>query len=216
MKKGKLGFIADGIVNESKFGKYPGSKLRILWILKEVNAKDPTESWDLTEFLRFRKEKDDGLFNYVRWKTTYGLVVKVGWGLLNRLSKFELIPKDLKKAAEILDYVAVININKKPGSKRATWSRIKKSFLDLENQKFLVKQIETINPNIIIGGNTLWLFYKNNIILKKSDFDGKKWGHFRNGILWIDAYHPNQTKIKHKQYYEEIWKMYVRHKKNLK
>lgn len=216
MKKGKLGFITDGIVNESKFGKYPGSNLKILWILKEVNAKDPSESWDLTEFLRCRKEKEDGLFNYVRWKSTFGLIVKVSWGLLNGLCKFEQIPKDLKNAADILDYIAVININKSPGSKRASWKRIKKSFLDLENQKFLLQQIKEIKPNIIIGGKTLWLFYKNNVLLSNSDFNDKNWGYYRNGVLWIDAYHPNQTKIKHKQYYEEIWKIYVMHKINLK
>lgn len=39
MYKKTKGFIKDGIINKSKFGKYPGSNLRILWILKEVNAK---------------------------------------------------------------------------------------------------------------------------------------------------------------------------------
>lgn len=204
MKKGKLGFITDGIVNESKFGKYPESNLKILWILKEVNAKDQSESWDLTEFLWCRKEKEEGLFNYDRWKSTFGLIVKVSWGLLNGLCKFEQIPKDLKNAADILDYIAVININKNPGSKRASWKRIKKSFLDPENQKFLLQQIKEIKPNIIIGGNTLWLFYKNNVLLSNSDFNGKNWGTFKDGILWIDAYHPNQTKITHEEYYRNV------------
>lgn len=199
--------VIDGIISTRQFGYYTLSGLKILWILKEAN--DPKGGgWDLRKFLG---ERDKYLFQYkskksgvALWPRTWGLVIKVSWGLLNGLCKFEQIPKDIKNAADILDYIAVININKNPGSKRASCKRIKKSFLDPKNQKFLLQQIKEIKPNIIIGGNTLWLFYKNNVLLSNSDFNGKNWGTFKDGILWIDAYHPNQTKITHEEYYRNV------------
>jgi hypothetical protein len=94
--------VTDGILCPKKFGKYPKSKHRILWILKEAN--DPKGGgWSLTDFLTTRVDKSEGLFHYTRWAATFGLVIKVSYGLLNGFIDYDKIEKDLKKASEILD-----------------------------------------------------------------------------------------------------------------
>ena len=212
MKKNVVGIIKDGIINSSKFGKYPDSKLRILWIMKEVNGKNENESWDLRDYLRNISLKKYKVYEY--WKATYGLVIKVSWGLLEGVKELKE-KQDVEEISCILDYIAVININKEPGKRRTGKKRLENAYAEYSNE--LRKQIEDIKPNIIIGGSTLWLFYKNDFFHDNSysNFDDKNWGEFKNGILWINAYHPNQKKIKHKEYYKHIWEKFEENRSRL-
>lgn len=191
--------IIDGIICPKKFGKHPKSKHRILWILKEANDSEGG-GWSLTDFLGTRVDESEGLFHYSRWTATFGLVIKVSYGLLNGFIFYDKIEKDLKKASEILDYIAVINIKKLPGGSRASLAKIAEEI----NPHVILKQINEIKPDIVIGGNTLWILAKNNLFLKETDLSPKSWGIFKEGVLWVDAYHPNNTKVTHEEYYSQI------------
>jgi hypothetical protein len=174
--------IEDGIVCPIKFGKHPNSKRRILWILKESN--DPNGGgWSLTDFLATRVDESEGLYHYNRWRATFGLVIKVSFGLLNGFVDYDKIEKDLKKASEILDYIAVINIKKVPGGSRASLSKLAEEI----NPPEIQKQILEIKPDIVIGGNTLWILAKNKLFLKEPDLRPKSWGIFKEGVLWVDT-----------------------------
>ena len=198
--------IEDGIICPKKFGNHPKSKHRILWILKEAN--DPNGGgWPLTDFLA-KREDPEGLFSYNRWKATFGLVIKVSYGLLNGFVGFDEIEKDLKKASEILDYIAFINIKKVPGGSRAYLPEIAEGI----NPQLIQKQINEINPDIVIGGNTLWILAKNDLFLESkelSKLNNDNWGLYKDKdkILWIDAYHPNNTTVTHEEYYSQIIKL---------
>ena len=194
--------IEDGIICPRKFGKHPKSKHRILWILKEAN--DLTGGgWSLTDFLA-KREDPEGLFSYNRWRATFGLVIKVSYGLLNGFIGFDEIEKiDLKKASEILDYIAFINIKKVPGGSLAYLPEIAEGI----NPQVILKQINDIKPDIVIGGNTLWILAKNNLFLKSEELSEESWGLFKNKILWVNAYHPGIRTITHKKYYSEIIKL---------
>ena len=194
--------IEDGIICPEKFGKHPKSKHRILWILKEAN--DLTGGgWSLTDFLA-KREDPEGLFSYNRWRATFGLVIKVSYGLLNGFVGFDEIEKiDLKKASEILDYIAFINIKKVPGGSLAYLPEIAEGI----NPQVILKQINDIKPDIVIGGNTLWILAKNNLFLESEELSEESWGLFKNKILWVNAYHPGIRTITHKKYYSEIIKL---------
>ncbi|MDO9340669.1 MAG: hypothetical protein Q7T72_09125, partial [Bacteroidales bacterium] len=140
---------------------------------------------------------------YKRWAATFGLVIKVSYGLLNGFIDYDKIEKDLKKASEILDYIAVINIKKVPGGSRASLARIAEEL----NPQVILKQINEIKPDIVIGGNTLWLLAKNNLFLEETDLSQNSWGIFKKGVLWVDAYHPNNTTVTHNEYYSQIIKL---------
>jgi len=194
--------IEDGIICPKKFGNHPKSKHRILWILKEANDPDGG-GWSLTDFLATRVDKSEGLFSYKRWSATFGLVIKVSYGLLNGFIDYDKIENDLKKASEILDYIAVINIKKVPGGSRANLPKIAKEI----NSKVILNQINDIKPDIVIGGGTLWILAKNKLFLESKELSNESWGLFKNKILWVDAYHPNNTTITHKVYYSQIIKL---------
>lgn len=194
--------IEDGIICPEKFGKHPKSKHRILWILKEANDLSGG-GWSLTDFLA-KREDPEGLFSYNRWRSTFGLVIKVSYGLLNGFIGFDEIEKiDLKKASEILDYIAFINIKKVPGGSLAYLPEIAKGI----NPQVIFKQINDIKPDIVIGGNTLWILANNKLFLYSEELSEESWGLFKNKILWVNAYHPGIRTITHKKYYSEIIKL---------
>jgi hypothetical protein len=191
--------IEDGIICPRKFGKHPKSKHRILWILKEANDPDGG-GWSLIDFLATRVDESEGLFHYSRWAATFGLVIKVSYGLLNGFIDYDKIEKDLKKASESLDYIAVINIKKVPGGSQASLAKVAEEI----NPQLILKQINEINPDIVIGGNTLWILAKNNLFLESKDLSQESWGLFKNKRLWVNAYHPNNTSVTHEEYYFQI------------
>jgi hypothetical protein len=199
--------IEDGIICPEKFGKHQKSKHRILWILKEANDPDGG-GWSLTDFLATRVDDSEGLFSYNRWSATFGLVIKVSYGLLNGFIDFDKIENDLKKASDILDYIAIINIKKVPGGSRAYLPKIAEEI----NPQVILKQINEIKPDIVIGGNTLWILAKNKLFLTESDLNKKSWGIYKNEVLWVDAYHPNNTKVTHEEYYSQIIKLAKKNK----
>jgi hypothetical protein len=62
----------------------------------------------------------------------------------------------------------------------------------------------------VIVGNTLWILAKNDLFLDSkelSKLNNDNWGLYKNKILWVDAYHPNNTTVTHKKYYSEIVKL---------
>ena len=60
------------------------------------------------------------------------------------------------------------------------------------NKEMLLRQVEILSPNIVIGGYTLPLFF-NGFGLSRSDFARVSKTVsvcHKNGRLYVDAYHP--------------------------
>jgi hypothetical protein len=133
----------------------------------------------LTNFLATREDKSNGIFHYRMWVATFGLVIKASYGLLNGFIDYDEIEKDLKKASEILDYIAVINLKKVPGGRRAYTPSIIREM----NTERIKEQIIEIDPDIIIGGNTLWILAKNSLFLECKDLSKESWDLSKNSTL---------------------------------
>jgi hypothetical protein len=187
--------VTDGIVNEPIYRK---EQKKLLWILKEANAKEGDDVWDMSLFLRERSVEQGGLFSYSKWKNTFGLLCKISWGVLEPSLSFEEVENfDDEKLSSVLDRIAYINLKKEAGGARVDYN----NFENKIDVSFINSQIETIKPNLIICGGTFH-FIKKDI----PNFDYNKEWFYRdeNGIRWINGYHTNQTIISHKQYFETV------------
>lgn len=196
--------VTDGIINSEVFKE---EKIKLLWILKEPNDQQSKEDWSMCDFLRYRSKEKEGLFNVPHWHASFGLICKISWGVLEDSLKFDDIENfEYDKLTSILDRVALINVKKIAGGSRVNNYFFEEYIKDGKYLEVLKKQIrEEIQPTIIICGYT---FNYLAPIIKNFDpnFDMKySWKYIdENDIIWINGYHPNQTKITHKEYFEII------------
>jgi len=98
--------------------------------------------------------------------------------------------------------VAVINVNKRGGDSRANWTRLYQASLDLS--EIICQQVAALCPQIVILGGT-WEILPNQLKIQLNDLDNSD-----SNVAWIGdtiyvrAYHPNQTRISHEEYYRRI------------
>jgi hypothetical protein len=191
--------IADGVVD---IPKYLASSPRILWILKEpwdeiIEGEASGGDWSLTHELR------KGLTNN---KGTYPMMAYITYAIFNGFPNFSDIdyPTDNSHVAHALDRIAYINVSKFPGQKTSNPKYIEGAYCKMSD--ILRQQIDGLAPDIIIGGNTLHLFF-NDLGLTEEMFDGNSstWFLQRDGRLYIHAYHPGQwAQVDKTVYFDDI------------
>jgi len=192
--------IWDGAVNEDSWNEL--SDNRILWILKEPHGKiDPP---DLRYLLRQFANNSNPNGVCATWKRTYGLVVKVSYGIINGCCEWKQWAAKVDDIRTILNKIAVININKYWGGSAAVPKVLAESaeeFLDV-----IIEQIKLLDPEVVILG----LGNARESLHKKVPITGKHlWDSFKyQGRKYIIAYHPGQrTKgMTHERYYDIICK----------
>lgn len=176
----------DGIINKDFFNK---SKIKILWILKEVNHDGEIDDWDMSIILQNLKTKN-GIKS--GWEKTFATIVYTTFGILNK-KLWDEIPYhyDNPEIIDILKEIAYINVNKTSGGSTTHYLTLEKAYLTYKEKLF--QQINEINPSVIIYGGTFYLFENdlNSNIINKT-------------IKHIDAYHPAQRKISHEKYCNDI------------
>jgi hypothetical protein len=197
--------IIDGIVD---IEKYLSSKFQILWILKEPydDVEDGLAAgggWHFAnDFLA-----PTGFYKRMgRSRTTWQPIIYVNYGLLNGCMNFDDMDyiRNNQTMTEIVRHIAVINVKKLPGFTRTNdfgpiWAAYNK------HKQLLHKQIDTYNPNIIIGGSTLHLFYKELGLEKdKEKVFGCVEYYEKDDKLFIAAYHPAQTTVTRDRYVDDI------------
>lgn len=187
--------VLDGIVD---YDSFEWSPYKVLWILKEVNDKDGGKG-NLSEFISL----PECLMSYNMYKRAWSSVMDVSYGIINNFPTYEVTHSKVEEETYALDYMAFININKLPGSSRNYYKDLKKAFGQFKD--IVMKQIEYIDPDIIICGNTFWLFYDIFKPTNPKVSESNK-AFMIKGKLWIEAYHPGQTRFTHKQYYSDIIK----------
>lgn len=180
--------ILDGAIN---LDRWNSNKLKkILWILRETN-ECPRDN-DLRKLLNELASVANPNKIYNKWKATYGLVVKVSYGLLNGYNKLGDWADDVNAIRGVLQDIAVINVNKYAG---VSTSDLKKLFGYAEEfHQTILDQINSLNPDIIILGGVESILSK---WLPKNDSRRK----------WISTTHPGQRLLSHKDYYERIIKV---------
>lgn len=182
--------ILDGAVD---INRYISTTPRILWVLREPHGRG---SWDLCTFTR------QELFTYNKWKMTFGLVIRVTYGLLNKQLIWDSWADDPKNIADCLRNVAIININKRGGDARVNWSRLHQASIDFGD--LIIQQIEALSPNIVILGGTIDILPEKLISLLKDLKNPDVSAIKINNISFVKAYHTNQRRITHKEYYSNI------------
>ncbi len=126
-------FIRDGIINENEWNK---TDKKILFICKEANNKSE-ESWD---FRGWWSKSINYTFAYriAEWSS----------GILQNFPSFDSI-NDNEKKFDAIQQIAILNVNKTGGKATSKDANLKIHIE--ESKKFILKQIEIIEPNIIIS-----------------------------------------------------------------
>ena len=134
-KEKRNNIIPDGIVN---IGKYSESKIKVLYILKEVNGG---KNWNLRDFLNINGGRFQTWNNIARWQ--YGIE---NFEEQNLWDKVEHIEEEFRKKQ--LRKIAVVNLKKVPGTETSEMSEIRKYAWN--DRELLKRQISLYEPNIIV------------------------------------------------------------------
>ena len=184
----------DGITNYQMYVKAP---VRILWILKEPNnsGENSRKGGNQREF-----HKD--IRDYVYWQSSYANIIRVAYGILAGKKEYNEIPPINTKECMIeengdewfvLDEIAIINVNKSGGASSTPAGK-----MDLEYKRdgvkdFLFRQIQFINPDIIINSHGVYQFFLDqagNNEIKKINAEEYS---VDNKRLMIWTGHPNRA-----------------------
>ena len=176
-------FVKDGIVNPDK---WVTQEIKPMFLLKE--AYGGKESWDLINdhiLVKSKKQVDKTWKKVTQW--TYGIMnTSVSSSPFFDENK---IPKQF--ANEYLQSIAVVNVKKIAGASTSIWSELEEA---VDNDKdFLKKEIELIEPTVIVCGYTMSLLEKilgvkikktsNKNLYYFAEINGKK-------VIILDYYHP--------------------------
>ena len=187
-------FVPDGTIN---FEQWEKTNKKILVILKETNDFD---NFGLNDLINKNiTNSKSGIWKGLTWHN----IGRVSYGLLNTSAPF----KDAhKKRKETLKHIAVMNIKKTAGKSKSKYKTIK--FHAEKYKDYIKKEIEIINPDIVILGGT-YDFLKNILNLEKiSDNLYKEKGNDKR--IYIKCYHPGYFRISTKEYYENCVKPYLK------
>ena len=170
--KGK--FVRDGIVNENL---YQIASTKILFITKEPN--NPNE--EAGDFREWWRDKIKYAFSCRLEEWSYGL--------LNNFPEYDEVWKE-KRTHNAIQQIAFMNIKKSGGGGNSELNRMMEHLK--MNFDFLQREIEIIDPDIIITGTT-WNKLRNGL------FPEIKWqnsgydiaiGRYKKAKV-IDYYHPS-------------------------
>ncbi|MCW0485334.1 hypothetical protein [Riemerella anatipestifer] len=176
-------YVIDGIINPKK---YISAKYRLLWILKEANSK--MDSWS---YIKNFKDKD---WLYLCGKSipTLRRIIYASYGILRACEWGDIPDAGNEKAFEPLEEIALINIKKIPGHGTSTSSEIQQAYYDYRS--ILKQQIDLYDADIVIFGNTMNYFYKEDfeglVQAEKQITDYRTHFYDTGKKLYIHAWHP--------------------------
>ena len=177
-------FITDGVIKEELWLK---SNYRIMFLLKEAYDSTRTEgTWSLPDFIKGYGVKGRTFKPMAQW----------AYGLQQVIKTNEVYPF-IEKNPEVetaLFSSAIVNLKKSGGKNRSNYEDLKK-YVN-EDWSLIHKQINKIEPKIIICGNT-WSLIKDKLNYKKvSDC-----AFVSEGVLYIDYWHPANRAANLMNYY---------------
>lgn len=205
--------VTDGIVSPSVWFEEKGE--RILFLLKEAYSKKNPTSWNLTKWL-YHEDGEICMQNCAKncsscfpSGATYNHVAEAAYMILNPEKDFDewLGAKTKSKhdyyiaRAEVLKRIAVVNIKKFNGNKNSNH----KNLVEELNPELIKKQIEIINPTIIIcGGTYCYLKAIFNLNSLENEYNGST---TFNGIKVVATIHPCKRMNSRKKA-EDIFSLY--------
>jgi hypothetical protein len=193
----------DGIAD---YDKYCKAKYKILWILKEVNKRDE-KYHDFREF-----------YKIVEKEQTYYNIMRVSYAMLNDMTEYDekklhISDESLIDDEPVLDQIAIININKSGGGSTSNQNFLEGEYGRNGVKELLFKQIELIDPQIIINCHHVRNFFMDQIGSAKHEKDHGELYAFTGKRLIIDTGHPLMAHTQ--SYCDQILKIFKIYMPNL-
>lgn len=189
-------YVLDGAVDPARYNIAPK---RILWMLREVN--DPERN--IKDLRNDLKSFADERSIHLLWTRTFGPVARISYGLLNPDDPWTRWCNEPSVFSPALAQIAVINVKKSAGGATARWSELRNHFA--VNEPMLKEQVRELNPDVVIGGNILWLCrdwlapWLPRFGHRDEPFPARLVG----GAIWVHAYHPSHRGY-HERYFQRI------------
>lgn len=196
--------ILDGAFDPAEY--YSNQSYKIMWLMKEPYEKDERYGdWSLPDFF---KTNFAGFYNNLVKGIpgrTWQPVVYTSYGLLNQFKKWDEMSfiRDKPDMVKILGKISWVNIQKLPSETgcQTHYDNIKKAYT--RNKDILNEQIDLLDPDIIICGNTFSIIKEDWGRPKEEKFDMLEYCNIGKRLI-INAYHPAQFNIKRERYVNNI------------
>jgi hypothetical protein len=203
--------VIDGAIN---LEKYLNSKHKILWLLKEPYSTED-QSFAYKEMFTSKELYEDFFKNVA--VSTWHPIIYISYSILHNYLYWEELSyiRENPKMCDVVNEISIINANK---NFSLTGTYTIDSNLENGFEKFKsinLQQIENLNPEILIFGNTFYLYKKyleiteSNLTFKTDDNTLKIYE--KNGKIYFDANHPAK-RISREKYINPIIK-YLKNKK---
>lgn len=197
--------VIDGALDPSKY--FDNSSFRMMWLLKEPYDKkdERTGCWSIPD--HFMNNYDQFYKDLVRSKfgKTWQPVVYASYGILNGFKSWKEMPYiwDEPEMVRILGKVAWVNIHKLPSLTGSSThiGNIIASYR--QNGEVLKEQIQLLDPDIIICGNTFSVVKEDWGNPKEEKFDMVEYCTIGKRLI-VNAYHPAQRTITRERYINNI------------
>jgi hypothetical protein len=202
-REGEIMPIYDGCLNPDSYYKSP---LKILWLMKEpYDEYDGLGDWSLPDF--FMKEYDKFFQGLILKTPTWRTVVHTTYCIFENFSNYDSTKSinSNPSMANYLNNIAWVNIQKLP-SKTGSRTKIENiRFAYVKHKEIINKQIDLINPQIIICGNNFDIIKTSlgNPQEKKLSNSYCEYYEVKNR-LYINAYHPAQSTVSRESYVNGI------------
>ncbi|WP_348797507.1 hypothetical protein [Flavobacterium adhaerens] len=188
--------ISDGVMQPDE---YFSKEIRLAWILKEAYDEEDGTGGGWSYFDLYDKEGLD-----LSKHKTFKPIIQTSYSIHNNFIKYENLDEIDSEMTQIIKCVAIINTQKLPAR---NYSTTHDSDLQQSIKKYsdlLEEQLDFINPNVIIFGNT-FKYYKDLLKIEDSEIvKGNVWHVSKDGKLYISAYHPVQTQTSKEDYVNDI------------
>lgn len=200
-------FARDGIID---LHRWRLAKPKVLFLLKEA-YHDSSQEWDYREYLNEWSAKDKPtLRNAAYW--CYA-IYHVAHGNLPALPSDQ---GEYSKAIECLRSGAIVNVKKSAGQRNSSDKNI--AWYAARDKRIILKQIDQINPDIVVCGNT-WQFiekwWPRNVKVSAGVYRVAR-------RIFVDFCHPSDRGSDELKYYalagqlitfllhESVWRVSVR------
>lgn len=169
-------FVTGGVVDEEKFAS---SKVRVMFLLKEVNDRERKEDWSLVQLIHNQMNK----MKFLRIWHTVGIW---SFALQNGFPPYQALKLKNNVRGGLCE-IATTNLKKSGGGGSSDLKEIREHAK--KNKELWVREIEIIQPDIVICGGTFDIIQDILDFETKTCGSGAKIGKALN-TTFVDFYHP--------------------------
>jgi hypothetical protein len=201
------GAIIDGVVDGIS---YFNSSIRIAWFLKEAYTHEP-DGWHIKKY--YAQENAYENFFKRAARPTWHPIIYASYGILNGFIMWENMPyiREKTEMCDVIKNIAIINASKLPSKTDTvtTYPNLNEGFS--RDKDLVFSQVEVLQPEIHIFCRTFYL-YKNSLgltdehrVIVENNFENCE-VYLMDSKLYLDVYHPSNTKQLNEMYVNQIIK----------